>query len=52
MVCLPARLVIAAATMVANSVLAATVTGVVNVEIVEDLNFADLADAVQVSSPV
>ncbi|CAM9280574.1 unnamed protein product [Ectocarpus sp. 4 AP-2014] len=47
MVCLPARLVVAAATMVVNSVLAATATGVVNVEIVEDLNFADLADAVQ-----
>ncbi|CAN0388617.1 unnamed protein product, partial [Ectocarpus sp. 8 AP-2014] len=47
MVYLPARLVVAAATMVVNSILAATTTGVVNVEIVEDLNFADLADAVQ-----
>ncbi|CAN0275570.1 unnamed protein product [Ectocarpus sp. 12 AP-2014] len=47
MVCLLARLVVAAATMVVNSFLAATATGVVNVEIVEDLNFADLADAVQ-----
>ncbi|CAM9290664.1 unnamed protein product [Ectocarpus sp. 6 AP-2014] len=48
MVCLPARLVVAAAIMVVNSILAATTgPGVVNVEIVEDLNFADLADAVQ-----
>ncbi|CBJ33005.1 protein disulfide isomerase [Ectocarpus siliculosus] len=47
MVYLPARLMVAAATMVVNSILAATTTGVVNVEIVEDLNFTDLADAVQ-----
>ncbi|CAN0080147.1 unnamed protein product [Ectocarpus fasciculatus] len=48
MICLPARLVVAAATVVVNSVLGATASGVVNVGIVEDLNFVDLADAVQV----
>lgn len=52
MICLPARLMVAAATVVVNSVLAATATGVANVQMVEDLNFADLTDAVQVSTPL